>query len=386
MLEKIKSALGGRKSETNVQFTFETKNEYFWHEYKRAKGHFLDYVLFKFKWNYFPRRIVPRFPMNLDIEASSRCNIKCDHCFRQYMDMKENEEMDFEVYRKIVEECGRNGLHTLKFSMRGEPTLHPMLPEMVALAKECGISEVWINTHGGNITEDLADRLMQAKPDWITVSFDGMGEMYESIRKPLKYEKSLARLKLLRKYRDIHSPGTILNVQTLWSAIKADPDAYIQVMEPIVDRISYNLDMNFKEIMLVPDDEYVCPRLWQRLSVTAKGDVLKCPSDFEKEEVLANIRDTTIQEVWDKQQADNRRLHQAGLKNQSKVCNKCHHGAKKVPKPVEVDKGQGERLQILYEKDFQGVGMNRPENGPQVVHQSTSAQSPSIRAAKAGGE
>ena len=34
--------------------------------------------------------------------------------------------------------------------------------------------------------------------------FDGLGEMYESIRKPLKFDKSLERMKFLRKYRDIH--------------------------------------------------------------------------------------------------------------------------------------------------------------------------------------
>ena len=101
MLGKIKKALGGRKSETDVQFTFETPKEYVIHEYRRAKGHMLDYAKFKLQWKYYPRRIVPNFPLN-GYRGSSRCNIKYDHCFSHYMDMKD-QEMDFEIYRKIVE-------------------------------------------------------------------------------------------------------------------------------------------------------------------------------------------------------------------------------------------------------------------------------------------
>jgi radical SAM protein with 4Fe4S-binding SPASM domain len=284
------------------------------------------------------------------------------------MDMKENEHMSFDMYKKIIDECGQYKLFTLKFSMRGEPTLNRKLPEMVAYAKDRGVKEVWINTHVGRMTDKFAEDLMKARPDWVTVSFDGLGQMYESIRKPLKYEESIAKLKLLRKYRDQHSPGTMLNVQTLWSAIKHDPQAYIDVMRPIVDRIAYNSDMNFKEIMLVPDDEFICPRLWLRLAITSKGDFLKCPSDFEKEEVMANVNDKTIKEVWDQEQDRNRRRHLAFRKKESIVCQKCHHGAKKVPRVVTVgDVDYSDGFNYAFEKDFSGVGLNRSKDEKPAV-------------------
>jgi radical SAM protein with 4Fe4S-binding SPASM domain len=352
--------LGGRKSETKVQFTFESKREYWRNEYKRAKGKLFSYLMFKMKWKYFPKfRWVPGFPLNIDIEVSSRCNLQCDHCFRQYMDIGENELMSFEMYRKIVDECAKYKLYTLKFSMRGEPTLHPQLPEMVAYAKKKGIKEVWINTHGGNITEPLARDLLKAQPDWITVSFDGLGKMYESIRIPLKYEESLEKLKLLRKYRDKYSKGTLLNVQTLWSAIKDNPGEYVNVMKAIVDRIAYNADMNFKESILVPDDEFVCPRLWQRMAITSEGDVLKCPSDFQKGEVLANINERTIKETWDHEQENNRRQHITGGKKESTVCSKCHHGAKKMKREIKVGEDNAEGFNFQFKKEFKGVGLHR---------------------------
>ena len=42
------------------------------------------YLVNEFKWNYFSKLVLLKFPLNIDIEASSACELKCDHCFRQY--------------------------------------------------------------------------------------------------------------------------------------------------------------------------------------------------------------------------------------------------------------------------------------------------------------
>jgi radical SAM protein with 4Fe4S-binding SPASM domain len=203
--------------------------------------------------------------------------------------------------------------------------------------------------------------MMAARPDWVTVSFDGLGEMYESIRKPLKYEETLAKLKLLRKYRDELSPGTMLNVQTLYSAIQDNPQEYVDIMGRIVDRVAYNADMNFKEIMLVPDDEFVCVRLWQRIAITSNGDVLKCPSDFRKDEVIGNVNDKTIKELWDQEQQRERLRHLAFRKKESVACSRCHHGAKKVKREVALGEDVSEGFNYEFNGDFRGVGLNREE-------------------------
>ena len=70
------------------------------------------------------------------------------------MDMRENQFMKFDLYKKIIDEASKFNLFTLKFSMRGEPTSDKELPRKVAYAKKMGIKEVWINTHGANLTED----------------------------------------------------------------------------------------------------------------------------------------------------------------------------------------------------------------------------------------
>lgn len=349
-----------RESETKIQFTLNTEEQDKILEKKRGNNKEFAYEQFKFQWDMFPKiRKVPDFPLNIDIEASSSCDIRCDHCFRQYMDVGKQGLMDYDLYKKIVEECGKYKLFTLKFSMRGEPTLHPKIVDMVAYAKEKGIKEVWINTHGGNLSEELAKGFCEAKLDWLTISFDGLGKMYESIRKPLKYKESLERLKMMSKIRDQYYPEMILNVQTVWSAIKDNPQEYVDTMKPYVDRVAYNSDMNFKEIILVPDDDFICPRLWQRMAICSNGDILKCPSDFKKQEVMGNTNDISVKDAWDILQETQRQLHLKGYKKLSSVCQECHHGCKKVKRKVDLDGNALNSYNYEFKKDFKGVGLNR---------------------------
>lgn len=349
-----------RRSETNVQFSIETPLEYWRNEYRRAKGKIFSYIWNRYQWKNWPRKKVPKFPLNIDIEVSSRCQIDCDHCFRQYMDIGEDGFMPFEMYKRIVAEAGRYGLFTLKFSMRGEPLMHPDIIEMVKFAKKSGIKEVWINTNGGLLTERLIRGLLTAGVDWITVSFDGLGEYYEAVRKPLKYEDQLEKLKLLRRIRDELGANTFLNVQSIWSAIKHNPEEYISLMKSIVDRVAYNPDMNYEECTLIPDDSFVCPRLWQRIAITSSGDYLKCPSDFKKQEILGNVNTCCVKEAWDVLQEKQRQLHLKGLKSESRVCNECHHGAKKITSNRKISgKHRYDDANYEYTRKFSGYGLNK---------------------------
>lgn len=348
-----------KQSETLVQFSCESNLEYLKNEIRRSQGKRIAYIVNRYQWKKYPRKKVPPFPLNIDIEVSSKCQLKCDHCFRQYMEIGENDFMDFEVYKKIVIECGREGLFTLKFSMRGEPLLHPNIVEMVDFAKKQGIKEIWINTNGGPLNENLAKGILNAGVDWITMSFDGLGDVYESIRIPLKYEESIEKLKMLRRLRDELNANTLLNVQTIWSAIKNDPQKYIDLMKKIVDRVAYNPDMNFKEYIMVPNDEFICPRLWQRICITSRGNFLKCPSDFQMQEILGNVQDYTVKEAWDILQGNQRQLHLSGRKKESAACSKCHHGGKKVKMEKAGTRLEKGNYNYVYKQNFKGHGLSQ---------------------------
>jgi len=315
--------------ENKLQFDMDNGWKNIKNHFRRGRGHMFAYLWNRFQWDYFHRmNIVPRFPLNVDIESSSRCNIKCEHCFRQYMDMHESDFMTMPLFKKIVDECARYNLFTLKFSMRGEPTLNPEIVEMVAYAKQNGIKEVWVNTNGGLLTEKMAEGFIKAGLDCLTVSFDGVGKIYERIRTPLKYEETLAKIKMFVDVRKkLKAAKPIFKVQSIWSAIKDNPEEYLNVVGNIVDKVSYNIDFDYENIHFVPDPNYICYRLWQRIAITSTGDVLKCPSDFKKQEVLGNVQERSIKEIWDAKQGEERKRHLEGRRLESVVCRECHHGS-----------------------------------------------------------
>lgn len=336
--------------ENKLQFDMDSGWNNIMNHIRRGRGHLLAYFWNRFQWDFFHRfNIVPRFPLNVDIESSSRCNLKCEHCFRQYMDMHESDFMPMSLYRKIVDECAGYRLFTLKFSMRGEPTLHPEIVEMVDYAKKKGIKEVWVNTNGSLLTEKMAEGFIRAGLDCLTVSFDGLGKIYESVRIPLKYEETLSKIKMFAEVRKkLKAQKPIFKVQSIWSAIKNSPAEYLQIMGNIADKVSYNIDFDYENIHFVPDPDYICYRLWQRIAITSNGDVLKCPSDFEKEEILGNLKGKTIKRIWDTEQEKERQRHIAGERLKSAVCRKCHHGAT-VVKDTKAYSGKTQEVnEVLY--------------------------------------
>ena len=212
------------------------------------------------------------------------------------------------------------------------------------------------------MTEEMGAGFVRAGLDCLTVSFDGLGSMYESIRIPLKYQETLERLRTVVAVRQrLGANKPLIKVQTLWSAIKDDPEAYLRVMRPLVDQVSYNIDFDFKEIHFTPDPEFVCYRLWQRLAITSEGDVLKCPSDFEKRQVLANLRDHSIKDIWHTRQQTERQRHLAGQRLESAVCRRCHHGALVTGGNRHYGARTQQVNEIAYEGDFAGVGLNRAD-------------------------
>jgi radical SAM protein with 4Fe4S-binding SPASM domain len=343
------------KDETGTQFNLDSTWDVFKAFLKRGRGKYLSFLYNRFAWDHYHKwHKITNFPLNIDIEACSICNIQCTHCFRQYLDIKDEETfMDMDLYEKIVEECARESVFTtFKFSMRGEPCMHPQIVEMVDLAKRKGIKEIWINTNGKNMTEEMFRGFMKAKLDILSFSVDGLGEIYEKVRVPLKFEQIYQNIKMVRRLRDeAKSNRPMLKVQSIYSAIEDNPKAYLDTFNPLVDKISFNAVLDYKDFNVVPNPEFCCARPWQRLSVTANGDVLRCPSDFLKEDVLGNVKDQSIKSIWlGKRMTELRQIHIDHRHTVDPVCAKCNLGTKMVESKID-QKDFNKNMSVLVFKD-----------------------------------
>lgn len=335
-----------------VQFSLGSHWKDLRYHWNRGKGHRLRYTWNRIKWHYFPRfSIVSRFPEHVDIELSSVCDMKCPMCYTTTAAFKElvpKKLMDMELFKKIVDECANRGVYSIRLSLRGEPFLNRNIVEMTRYAKEMGIREVATLTNGLKLNPELFREIMEAGLDWMTISFDGMGETYEKIRHPAKFAEAVEKI---RQYHEIKrqrgAKKPVIKIQSVWPAIADNPQAFYDLFTPIADQVFSNplVDYLKQDVKLVYDEDFTCPVLWQRLVIGSDGSVFLCINDEYGKQIIGNVHTESLYELWHgpKMEAA-RKIHRGkeGVKHID-ICRSCHLPRKTEASVVQVE---GRAIQV----------------------------------------
>ena len=287
------------------QFRLDTRGRKARFELNRGRGHMLDYAWNRTKWHLYPRlRHVSRFPSHIDVEISSVCDLNCPMCYTTTEEFKKIVKkglMDFELFKKIIDEGAENNLYSIRLSLRGEAFVHPQILDMLKYAKDKGIKEVSTLTHGGRIDEEKFRKLVEYGLDWLTISFDGVGETYEKIRAPLKFQDmvdKIARFKEIK--REMGTPKPVIKVQTVWPAIKDNPEEFYNTFEPITDQIGSNplIDYLHNDTDIEYEENFTCPQLWERMTIGSGGEVMLCANDEMMLHPVGDANKETIYDIW----------------------------------------------------------------------------------------
>ena len=299
------------------------------------------YQQYRRKWNENPeQRQVDTFPLHLDIELTAECNLKCPFCITTHADFPAG-KMDVDLFKKIVDEGAEKGLYSLKLNWRGEPLMHPKMPELVRYAKEKGIIDVFMNTNATILTEKYARKVVESGIDRITVSFEGYEkELYESNRVGATFENTVENVKgLMRLKKELGSETPWVRVQTvLIDELKDKVAEYRAFWEEIVDEVAY-IDMkNEVQRLVVGKDDWACPQLWQRLVISSDGQVMPCVNDHFCNMRLGNARDDSLADIWQSSKlTEMRQTHDAGLAHEIPGCSDCPLRSAQIMKDEVVD-------------------------------------------------
>jgi radical SAM protein with 4Fe4S-binding SPASM domain len=270
----------------------------------RSEGWDEEYRLYRERWTDYPKnRIVSEYPLLVDAELSALCNLRCPMCYtitEEFRGKVTATLMDFDLFKKMIDEIGGK-VPALRLSLRGEPTLHPRFIDCIRYAKARGIREVSFLTNGSRLTGDFFKEIMKAGADWITISVDGMNEVYEEIRRPLKFRETLdkmAGMKILKEKAGFHKP--VIKVQSVWPAIRESAETYYNTLMPYADLISFNplIDYLGKDEDILFEQDFCCPQHYQRLVIGADGVVMMCSNDEENAVVIGNAQKQSIREIW----------------------------------------------------------------------------------------
>ena len=296
------------------------------------------------KWKEWPEEFrVGDFPLFIDVEVTSACNLKCPFCATTFRgnDIKKG-FMPFDVVKKIIDEGKNKSLYGVKYNIRGEPLLHPEIHLFVQYAKSNGLVDVYFNTNAMLLNEVMAERLINAGLDRISISFEGYTkDMYEKHRVGADYEtvlKNIKGLQSLKKKMGVSHPK--VRIQTVMLPdVKPIFGEYAKFWKERADEVAF---LDYKEMKGKKKGMkylWACPQLWQRMAIWWDGTILPCNHDDDALLSLGNIRDMTIAEAWHSEKLTKiREKHRNALAHEIPACDGCYLRDSEILKKIGDDK------------------------------------------------
>ena len=274
------------------------------------------------------------FPPIIVLENTNVCNLRCIHC-PQAHGYPERQDfyahyMDWEIYKKAIDEIAEHKINHLRFSPAGEALIHPQILDQLAYAKAKGISPLNLTTNGLTLDnpavaqgskipgKSISDRLLELGVDIIDISLDAVSkEKYESIRQWSKYHRVWGNIhRLLYMREKINAPTKIMLSIVDQPESHEELEAFVHYWTPLVDRVIVrpyleNLGLTpGKPDTLVEQlqgiERWPCPQFWKRVTITPEGHIRFCVVDWLDKSVLGNLETHSIKEVW--QNAEYERL------------------------------------------------------------------------------
>ena len=292
------------------------------------EGKDAEYREYRRSWLENPANFMVRdFPLHLDVEITSRCNLRCTFCDKlPLLAADQQGDMSLALYKKILDEGGEGRLWGLKLSYRGEPLLHPQVADMVAYAKAKGVLDVYFNTNGMLLSESLALRLMDAGLDRISVSVEGTDPVaFERERRGAKFDRilrNLDRLVSLRTQKGLAHPQ--VRVQTV-KFPDLDLEDYRHFWLQHADEVAaVDYKDSTNRVKGLECRDWACPQLWQRMTIEWTGDIMPCNNDDYRRLCVGNVKERSIAACWrDPVVQRARELHQRGESHRVEACNGC---------------------------------------------------------------
>jgi len=179
------------------------------------------------------------------IQLTSRCNLRCDFCFRRL----EIKETSFNEIKKIIKKLAEYNVKTLVLS-GGEPLLIKDIKQILIFAKKEGLKTV-LQTNGILLRRKL--KSLAPYIDWISTSLDGFNDKTNAIMRSEKQFNAIIRaLPFIKKYKIKVKLGTVVtkknykNIKDIGDLIKN----YVTVWKlyqfyPRVDTYAYKNKKKF---------------------------------------------------------------------------------------------------------------------------------------------
>lgn len=276
------------------------------------------------------------------IEITNVCNLSCSFCPKT---MRKAHSMDIESFKKTLDEV-KPYTDYIYLHLKGEPLLHPNLPEFLDLCTE---REFKVNiTTNGTLLRRIKDKIIM-KPSIRQInislhSFDAnensitmeeyLKEVLDFAKEALEKTNIIIALRLWNLDPSNVSQGERQRNRELLSIIeeyfklpyKIDEESTRHRGIKIAERLFLNQDIEFKWPAL-KEKEYghkgTCHGLKDQIGILADGTVVPCCLDGEGVVSLGNIFEKSFEDIIKGERAQNILEGFAKGELREELCRKC---------------------------------------------------------------
>lgn len=285
-------------------------------------------------WDEAPRSMTfPAFPMNIDIEPNTTCDMLCPMCDRTILVQKEQfngkQVITVEEYRDLVDQCAEMGTFAIKFASLGEPLLHPKIGDLIRYSKDKGIEDMILNTNGTMLGRK-AEEILDAGVDKVHISFDSpYADEYAKIRVGGNFQKNYENVVKFCELRNAKFPRVHVRVSMVVFADTEKTSRAIEDMaklfSPYVDSLGMTTALDYEDKSIRPVvPGFRCGQLTQRLCLAMTGVVTMCCWHVEKELPLGDWRRDRLIDIWNSAKLGGiRRAHCSGNYHKIDACARC---------------------------------------------------------------
>lgn len=338
--------------------------------------------------------VVAPHPLYVKLEINRTCNCRCVECVRLKLD-NHHQVMNFETFKTIIGHLD-SIIEIMPYGF-GEPLLHPQFFEMMEYTNKKKI-RLSLVSNFTLMTKEMGIKVLNLRPATVRVSIDGVGEVFEKIRRGAKFDKVIHNIKTFKHFidernqkvdfqmnatiwrdnidqiipltqlaKEIGIPICFTNISTACmfgecvpnNCISSNQDLLKQTRSLMVkatelyDRVTYNIEQ---------PETRTCQRQWDSVYIDYKGDVYTCTNNIEDEDILGNIITQDISEIFNGEKY--RRMRARSVLGYTKIsCPTCmaYGPLPRSPKETEVELfeiAQIDRMESKFQDPTKRIAKN----------------------------
>ncbi|MCP3924052.1 MAG: radical SAM protein [Desulfobacterales bacterium] len=257
-------------------------------------------------------------PTQVILETTNRCNLNCPFCLvgmqnelqkkhgntAHELMSREMGTMSMETFDRVRKELKIFGIKKVYLHFQGEPFLNKLTPDFAEQLKSDGMY-VGVFTNGQAFTDKMINKIANVEIDLIRFSVDGASEeTYGVNRVGGKFSNVL---KNMEKVSAAHK-GKKTRIEWQFLPLKNN-EHEVETARSLAKQISVHFfTKGFRETdpNLTPTNkEYrskfmkkPCKDIYKQLGFYWNGDVVPCCYDVDGKEVMGNIMNHDLENIW----------------------------------------------------------------------------------------